>query len=161
VDDSGTDEDSRSVRGRLAAGTNSVEDGGVVGRAQSSTSNPDDDPSSFVVHKRKAIPTLAQRISRLNNSAAAVAGHEDSGFEDRPAGKPSERPAGSATPSTGRRSRRNSFTEESQLTWENFGGSTDNLHLIQRNRDNDIVLSSAKVAAEARESRAQVSFPYF
>lgn len=83
--------------------------------------------------------------------------NSNSGFEDRPAGKPSDRPAGSVTPSTGRRSRRNSFSEESQLTWENFGGSTDNLHLIHRDRDKDVTLNSAKVAAEAREARVQVS----
>ncbi|KAF0306342.1 Patronin [Amphibalanus amphitrite] len=54
---------------------------------------------------------------------------------NRPAGKPSPRGAGG-----GRLSRRNSFTEESQLTVENFGGSQDNLQLLGRNPDKQPVV---------------------
>ena len=54
----------------------------------------------------------------------------------RAAGKPSPRGGGSG----GRLSRRNSFSEESQLTVENFGGSQDNLQLLGRNPDKQPVV---------------------
>ena len=40
----------------------------------------------------------------------------------------------------GRRSRRNSVTDDSHLTIENFGGSQDHLHLLGRNPDKEPVV---------------------
>lgn len=48
----------------------------------------------------------------------------------------------------GRRSRRNSSSEESQLTIENFGGSQDQLNMIgriERERERERKLSSASI----------------
>lgn len=53
------------------------------------------------------------------------------------AGKPSNWDDQKRTTFAGRRSRRNSLSEESQLTVENFGGSQENLHFLGRNPDKD------------------------
>ncbi|CAG0915653.1 unnamed protein product [Notodromas monacha] len=161
VDDSGTDDDSSRTRRSADVGTGG---GGGVGGGGSNSNNVDDD-EGFVVHKRKAIPTLAQRISRLQSSAGGGGGGGNRIDDDvqsaaatldssRAAGKPSDRPAagGGGGGSGGTiRSRRNSFSEESQLTWENFGGSTDNLHLLSRNPDKELgQTTSGRAAVDAR-----------
>ena len=52
---------------------------------------------------------------------------------------------------TGRRSRRNSFSEDSQLTIENFGGSQDQLNMIgtmdRRSQDRERKISNASNTA--------------
>lgn len=46
---------------------------------------------------------------------------------------------------TGRRSRRNSFTEDSQLTIENFGGSQDHLNMVGRTLERERKYSNSTV----------------
>lgn len=53
------------------------------------------------------------------------------------AGKPSNWEDQKKSSFAGRRSRRNSLSEESQLTVENFGGSQENLHFLGRNPDKE------------------------
>lgn len=52
--------------------------------------------------------------------------------------------------STGRRSRRNSFSDDSQLTIENFGGSQDQINTIGRNyeRERERKTSTTSISAE-------------
>uniref|UniRef100_A0A1B6FVT7 Patronin n=1 Tax=Cuerna arida TaxID=1464854 RepID=A0A1B6FVT7_9HEMI len=73
---------------------------------------------SFVVHRGRGVPTLSSVI------------HEA-------AGKPSHWEETRRTSYAGRRSRRNSLSDDSQLTIENFGGSQENLHMIGRNPDKE------------------------
>lgn len=54
------------------------------------------------------------------------------------AGKPSNWDEQRKSSYAGRRSRRNSVTDDSQLTIENFGGSQDNLNFIGRNPDKEV-----------------------
>lgn len=54
------------------------------------------------------------------------------------AGRPSNWEENRKSSFAGRRSRRNSTTEDSQLTIENFGGSQDNLNFIGRNPDKEV-----------------------
>lgn len=46
---------------------------------------------------------------------------------------------------TGRRSRRNSLSEDSQLTIENFGGSQDQLNMIGRSVERERKFSNSTV----------------
>ncbi|KRF79905.1 patronin isoform X31 [Drosophila virilis] len=66
-----------------------------------------------------------------------------SDLDQPPIGSPSNRP-----PFQGRRSRRNSSSEDSQLTIENFGGSQDQLNTLgryERERDRERKLSNTSV----------------
>lgn len=45
----------------------------------------------------------------------------------------------------GRRSRRNSFSEDSQLTIENFGGSQDQLNMIGRTLERERKYSNSTI----------------
>lgn len=56
------------------------------------------------------------------------------------AGRPSNWEENRKSTYAGRRSRRNSTTEDSQLTIENFGGSQDNLNFIGRNPDKEVII---------------------
>jgi hypothetical protein len=61
------------------------------------------------------------------------------------------------SPISGRRSRRNSFTEDSQLTIENFGGSQDHLNMIgraERERERKISSASIEPTVAIRSSKA-------
>ncbi|XP_063709467.1 patronin isoform X3 [Culicoides brevitarsis] len=72
----------------------------------------------FVVHRSKGVPTLSSMNEPLMPARIRQAkekSNNDSKADER-----------------GRRSRRNSFSEESQLTIENFGGSQDQINLIGR-----------------------------
>ncbi|XP_054281794.1 patronin isoform X3 [Macrosteles quadrilineatus] len=73
---------------------------------------------TFVVHRGRGVPTLSSVI------------HEA-------AGKPSHWEESRRTSYAGRRSRRNSLSDDSQLTIENFGGSQENIHMIGRNPDKE------------------------
>lgn len=66
---------------------------------------------SFVVHRGKGIPTLSSVADEKSAARAEAAGRPSNWEEQR------------RSSYAGRRSRRNSITDDSQLTIENFGGS--------------------------------------
>ncbi|KYM95331.1 Short spindle protein 4 [Cyphomyrmex costatus] len=97
---------------------------------QTAESHPYDDrragsEESFVVHRGKGIPTLS-----------SVA--DEKSVRTEAAGRPSNWEEQRRSSYAGRRSRRNSITDDSQLTIENFGGSQDNLHNFGRNPDKEL-----------------------
>ncbi len=111
-----------------------------------------DGDDSFVVHRGKTVPTLYNVVSggegatprgsrvaaikeRFNMDTKAEERGEDRSSSG-PAGVPSNRVSASYA---GRRSRRNSITDDSHLTIENFGGSQDNLSMFGRNPDKEPV----------------------
>ncbi|XP_043271274.1 patronin isoform X9 [Venturia canescens] len=83
---------------------------------------------NFIVHRVKGVPTLSS-VADEKFSARAEAAGRPSNWEDQ-----------RRSSYAGRRSRRNSVTDDSQLTIENFGGSQDNLHNFGcvRNPDKEI-----------------------
>ncbi|VEN49558.1 unnamed protein product [Callosobruchus maculatus] len=103
---------------------------------------------SFVVHRGKNIPTLKSVVSdeplipaRLKVSKEKH--NNDSKADERgeiAAGRPSNWEENRKSTYAGRRSRRNSMSEDSQLTIENFGGSQDNLNFIGRNPDKEVAV---------------------
>ncbi|XP_037918502.1 patronin isoform X25 [Hermetia illucens] len=101
----------------------------------------------FVVHKSRGITTLSSMQEPLVPARLRQA-KEKTNMDT----KADER---------GRRSRRNSFSEESQLTIENFGGSQDQLNMIGRNyerdRERERKLSSASAAEPAVAVRSSVA----
>ncbi|XP_070491313.1 patronin isoform X14 [Chironomus tepperi] len=110
--------------------------------------------SEFVVHRSKGIPTLSnmhdplipaklrQSKEKSNNDTKA----DERG--DKAAGRPSNWDD-RKTSYAGRRSRRNSFSEDSQLTIENFGGSQDQLNMIgtfdRRSQDRERKISNTSI----------------
>ncbi|XP_011869490.1 PREDICTED: patronin isoform X5 [Vollenhovia emeryi] len=86
---------------------------------------------SFVVHRGKGIPTLSSVADE--KSARTEAAGRPSNWEDQ-----------RRSSYAGRRSRRNSITDDSQLTIENFGGSQDNLHNFGRNPDKELGAHTGK-----------------
>ncbi|XP_014487897.1 PREDICTED: patronin-like, partial [Dinoponera quadriceps] len=83
---------------------------------QTAESHPYDDrragsEESFVVHRGKGIPTLSSVADEKSVARAEAAGRPSNWEEQR------------RSSYAGRRSRRNSITDDSQLTIENFGGS--------------------------------------
>ncbi|XP_071566319.1 patronin isoform X10 [Temnothorax nylanderi] len=104
---------------------------------QTAESHPYDDrragsEESFVVHRGKGIPTLS-----------SVADEKSAGITEA-AGRPSNWEDQRRSSYAGRRSRRNSITDDSQLTIENFGGSQDNLHNFGRNPDKELGAHTGK-----------------
>ncbi|XP_050310591.1 patronin isoform X6 [Anthonomus grandis grandis] len=103
---------------------------------------------SFVVHRGKSIPTLRSVLAddplipaRLKVNKERQ--NNDSKSDERgeiPAGRPSNWEENKKSTFAGRRSRRNSTTDDSQLTIENFGGSQDNLNFIGRNPDKELTI---------------------
>ncbi|XP_057665180.1 patronin isoform X35 [Diorhabda carinulata] len=103
---------------------------------------------SFVVHRGKNIPTLRSVVQdeplipvRLKVSKEKQ--NNDSKADERgeiAAGRPSNWEENRKSTYAGRRSRRNSTSEDSQLTIENFGGSQDNLNFIGRNPDKEVAV---------------------
>lgn len=101
---------------------------------------------SFVVHRSKNVPTLRSIVTedplipaRLKVSKEKH--NNDSKADERgemAAGRPSNWEENKKITFAGRRSRRNSVTDDSQLTIENFGGSQDNLNFIGRNPDKEV-----------------------
>ncbi|KAK9302489.1 hypothetical protein QLX08_005556 [Tetragonisca angustula] len=81
---------------------------------------------SFVVHRGKGIPTLSSVADEKSATRADAAGRPSNWEEQR------------RSSYAGRRSRRNSVSDDSQLTIENFGGSQDNLHNFGRNPDKEV-----------------------
>ncbi|XP_033247801.1 patronin isoform X36 [Drosophila miranda] len=85
-----------------------------------------------------------------------------SDLDQPPVGSPSNRP-----PFQGRRSRRNSSSEDSQLTIENFGGSQDQLNTLggrfdrdrerDRDRDRERKLSNTSIAEPAVAVRSSIA----
>ncbi|KAG5673265.1 hypothetical protein PVAND_003327 [Polypedilum vanderplanki] len=110
--------------------------------------------SDFVVHRSKGITTLSNiqlqdPLMPAKLRQAKEKSNTDSKADERgdiPAGRPSNWDERKST-YAGRRSRRNSFSEESQLTIENFGGSQDQLNLIgtvdRRSMDRERKISTA------------------
>lgn len=122
---------------------------------QSSPSEPTDnitkDQDDFIVHKGRAVPTLSSVLmadepliparlrpskEKQNNDTKA---DERGDGKQTAAGKPSNWDD-KRTTYAGRRSRRNSVSDDSQLTIENFGGSQEHLNLIGRNPDKDFAV---------------------
>ena len=105
-----------------------------------------------MVHRGKTVPTLynvvtggegatprGSRVAAIKERFNMDTKAEERG-EDRssgPAGVPSSREDRGSY--AGRRSRRNSVTDDSHLTIENFGGSQDNLSMFGRNPDKEPV----------------------
>ncbi|KAL4712993.1 hypothetical protein ACJJTC_012063 [Scirpophaga incertulas] len=106
----------------------------------------------WVVHRGRAVPTLTS-VGRAHDtasvssegSAAAVAAAAAAA-----AGRPT-RAASREREFGGRRSRRSSVTDDSQLTVENFGGSQDRLHFAGRNPEKELatVDNVRKISAPA------------
>lgn len=123
------------------------------------TPQNDGGDESFVVHRGKTVPTLYNVVTggegatprgsrvaaikeRFNMDTKAEERGEDrpSSASSGPAGVPSNwEDRKSGTSYAGRRSRRNSVTDDSHLTIENFGGSQDNLSMFSRNPDKEPV----------------------
>ncbi|XP_059058186.1 patronin isoform X9 [Achroia grisella] len=83
----------------------------------------------FVVHRGRPVTTLASLARRDDGT---------SGWREEPAaGRPSTGGASDGT-FAGRRSRRSSVSDDSQLTVENFGGSQDRLHFAGRNPEKEL-----------------------
>lgn len=103
----------------------------------------DRNDEAFVVHRGRGIPTLSS-VAGDEPTAPARTRHRDRSSESEadggmslPAGRPSNWEDQRRSSYAGRRSRRNSVAEDSQLTLENFGGSHENLHLLGRNPDKE------------------------
>lgn len=90
---------------------------------------------SSMVAEDPLIPArLRPNKERSNHDTKA----DERGEQSRAAGKPSNWEEQKKQVSyAGRRSRRNSLSDESQLTLENFGGSQENLHFLGRNPDKE------------------------
>ncbi|XP_022172106.1 patronin isoform X5 [Myzus persicae] len=88
----------------------------------------------FIVHRNRSVLTLNSMLNPSNGDAN----------NDVAAGKPTHWEDTRKQSYAGRRSRRNSFSEDSQLTVENFGGSQDNLHFLGRNPDKEPAIHVAR-----------------
>uniref|UniRef100_A0A1A9WN88 CKK domain-containing protein n=1 Tax=Glossina brevipalpis TaxID=37001 RepID=A0A1A9WN88_9MUSC len=122
------------------------------------------DNEAFIVHKSRGITTLSSMhmqhqqqqqqdplmAARLRQ-AKEKNNHEtkaDERGDNVPAGRPSNWDQNRRPSYAGRRSRRNSSSEDSQLTIENFGGSQDQLNTIdrfERERDRERKLSNTTI----------------
>ncbi|XP_050439779.1 patronin isoform X2 [Adelges cooleyi] len=100
------------------------------GKKNGRVSNDD----QFVVHRNRSVLTLNSMLNSSNGEAS----------NDMAAGKPTHWEDTRKQTYAGRRSRRNSFSEDSQLTVENFGGSQDNLHFLGRNPDKEPAIHVAR-----------------
>ncbi|XP_047514589.1 patronin-like isoform X6 [Pieris napi] len=87
----------------------------------------------FAIHRGKAVTTLSAMLRReLNDDETA------SEQQATAAGRPSKWGTSREGSFAGRRSRRSSVTDDSQLTVENFGGSAGANHFAQRNPQKDL-----------------------
>lgn len=102
---------------------------------------------SFVVHRGRNIPTLSSVISndplmtarlRINKEKQNTDTKAEERGDSKAAGRPSNWEDTRKPTFAGRRSRRNSVSDDSQLTIENFGGSQDNINFIGRNPDKEV-----------------------
>ncbi|XP_039278881.1 patronin [Nilaparvata lugens] len=96
----------------------------------------DNREETFVVHRGKGIPTLSSIQQQQQQDGGGVGGTMTRAMKEA-AGKPSNWEDSRRSSYAGRRSRRNSLSEDSQLTLENFGGSQENLHFLGRNPDKE------------------------
>ncbi|XP_039307085.1 patronin isoform X12 [Solenopsis invicta] len=105
---------------------------------------------NFVVHRGKGIPTLSS-VTDEKSAARTEAAGRPSNWEDQ-----------RRSSYAGRRSRRNSITDDSQLTIENFGGSQDNLHNFGRNPDKELGAHTGKrnIAEPTLPARSSVQDVY-
>uniref|UniRef100_A0A182YJE2 Uncharacterized protein n=1 Tax=Anopheles stephensi TaxID=30069 RepID=A0A182YJE2_ANOST len=141
---------------------------------QSPYQQPDPD-EGFVVHRSKGVPTLSSMQEPLVPARIRQAKEKtnnDSKAEERgdsiPAGRPSNWEESRKTSFSGRRSRRNSFSDDSQLTIENFGGSQDQLNTVGRfereRKISNTSLTSIEPVVPARSSladaRGSIQFGY-
>ncbi|XP_045511917.1 patronin-like isoform X4 [Pieris brassicae] len=109
------------------AGSRSPSSGGRASRAGGAGGD------DFVIHRGKAVTTLSAMLRReLNEDESA--GEQQATAAGRPSKWGSSREGSFA----GRRSRRSSVTDDSQLTVENFGGSAGVNHFAQRNPQKDL-----------------------
>ncbi|XP_050505728.1 patronin isoform X2 [Diabrotica virgifera virgifera] len=113
---------------------------------------------SFVVHKSKNIPTLRSIVQEEPLVPARLKANKEkqnntSKADERgevAAGRPSNWEENRKSTYAGRRSRRNSTSEDSQLTIENFGGSQDNLNFIGKNPSKEVAVHiGRKISAPA------------
>uniref|UniRef100_A0A182TNJ1 Uncharacterized protein n=1 Tax=Anopheles melas TaxID=34690 RepID=A0A182TNJ1_9DIPT len=106
---------------------------------------------------------IRQAKEKTNNDSKA----EERG-DSIPAGRPSNWEESRKTSFSGRRSRRNSFSDDSQLTIENFGGSQDQLNTVGRfereRKISNTSLTSIEQVAPTRSSladaRGSIQFGY-
>ncbi|XP_041784862.1 patronin isoform X15 [Anopheles merus] len=134
-----------------------------------------DPDEGFVVHRSKGVPTLSSMQEPLVPARIRQAKEKtnnDSKAEERgdsiPAGRPSNWEESRKTSFSGRRSRRNSFSDDSQLTIENFGGSQDQLNTVGRfereRKISNTSLTSIEQVAPTRSSladaRGSIQFGY-
>ncbi|XP_053670027.1 patronin [Anopheles nili] len=134
-----------------------------------------DPDEGFVVHRSKGVPTLSSMQEPLVPARIRQAKEKtnnDSKAEERgdsiPAGRPSNWEESRKPSFSGRRSRRNSFSDDSQLTIENFGGSQDQLNTIGRfereRKISNTSLTSIEPVVPARSSladaRGSIQFGY-
>nr|XP_029721081.1 patronin-like isoform X20 [Aedes albopictus] len=135
----------------------------------------DHQDEGFVVHRSKGVPTLSSMQEPLVPARIRQAKEKtnnDSKAEERgdsiPAGRPSNWEENRKQSFSGRRSRRNSLSEDSQLTIENFGGSQDQLNTIGRfereRKTSSASLTSVEPVTPARSSiadaRGSIQFGY-
>lgn len=125
------------------------------------------------MHKSRAVPTLAslqEPIVPVRTRAQKLAGTDNKlveGGDNIAAGLPSGREDGRRPSFAGRRSRRNSSSDDSQLTIENFGGSQDQLHMIgrtlERERKSSIIVTAepaVAVRSSLQDARGSIQFGY-
>ncbi|XP_037297737.1 patronin isoform X11 [Manduca sexta] len=98
----------------------------------------------FVVHRGRPVTTLAA-LARRDTDIAPV----DSNMTA--AGRPSNWAESRDATYAGRRSRRSSISDDSQLTVENFGGSQDRLHFAGKNPEKELatLANVRKISAPA------------
>ncbi|XP_073811081.1 calmodulin-regulated spectrin-associated protein patronin isoform X21 [Musca autumnalis] len=120
------------------------------------------DNEAFVVHKSRGVTTLSTmhmqqqqqdplmpaRLRQAKEKSNTETKADERG-DNVPAGRPSNWDQHRRPSYAGRRSRRNSSSEDSQLTIENFGGSQDQLNAIDRfdrgDRDRERKLSNTTI----------------
>ena len=84
---------------------------------------------------------------------------DERGELSKAAGKPSNWEENKRSSYAGRRSRRNSLSEDSQLTLENFGGSQENLYFLGRNPDKELTHVSGRLDGSSLSSSPSPSVP--
>ncbi|CAH0405077.1 unnamed protein product [Chilo suppressalis] len=133
--------------------------GGSVRGLRSACSTPErrsvsPPPHDWVVHRGRAPTTLAA-LARHHDNVSVSSSESGMGpaMGGLAAGRPTtrEREREREGSFAGRRSRRSSITDDSQLTVENFGGSQDRLHFAGRNPEKELatVTLARKISAPA------------
>ncbi|KAJ2953919.1 hypothetical protein O0L34_g1556 [Tuta absoluta] len=104
----------------------------------------------FVVHRGRGVTTLSSMVRRDTRDDDNVSVDSNVSHQTA-AGRPSNWADTHNTSFAGRRSRRSSISDDSQLTVENFGGSQDRLHFAGRNPEKELATlgSCRKISAPA------------